>query len=324
MSFIPAKYLKKIFPPLVTGPTVALIGISLISSGFEDWAGGSGSCLSRPTSGPYMLCPEVGAPMAAPWGDARFIGLGFLVFLTIILAERFGSPIMKSCAVVVGLLVGCIVAAACGYFSSSGISAAPVASFLWVETFPLSIYAPMILPFLAVYLVLMMEAIGDITATCDVSRLEVEGKMFDSRIQGGVLADGLNGMFACLATITPMSTFAQNNGVIAITRCANRQAGRFCCMFLILFGVLGKISGVFLASKSAFVVICQTCLFNGPFSSESSPRRCHNISLCLGRCFGHQGAVIHTFYSEGPFCPRRGALPRLWGPPGSRHLHALV
>lgn len=46
----------------------------------------------------------------------------------------------------------------------------------------------------------------------------------------------------------------QNNGVIAITRCANRQAGRFCCVFLILFGVLGKISGVFLASKSAALV----------------------------------------------------------------------
>jgi uric acid-xanthine permease len=35
-----------------------------------------------------------------------------------------------------------------------------------------------------VYIVLAMEAIGDITATCDVSRLEVAGDRFDSRIQG--------------------------------------------------------------------------------------------------------------------------------------------
>ena len=67
---------------------------------------------------------------------------------------------------------------------------------------------------LSVYLILMMEAIGDITATCDVSRLQVDGKLFDSRIQGGILADGLNGLGASLCTITPMSTFAQNNGVI--------------------------------------------------------------------------------------------------------------
>jgi len=35
--------------------------------------------------------------------------------------------------------------------------------------------------------------------------------MFDSRIQGGLLADGINGLLASLATITPVSTYAQNN-----------------------------------------------------------------------------------------------------------------
>jgi uric acid-xanthine permease len=130
MSFTPPHILKKVFPPLVTGPTVLLIGVSLVSSGFEDWAGGSGSCMDRPSTGIYQLCPNTSAPHALPWGSAEFIGLGFLVFLTIILCERFGSPIMKSCAVVFGLLVGCIVAAACGYFDRSGIDAAPVSHIL--------------------------------------------------------------------------------------------------------------------------------------------------------------------------------------------------
>ncbi|KPI35286.1 Purine permease [Cyphellophora attinorum] len=262
LSFAPAKVLKRVFPPLVTGPTVMLIGVKLIASGFQNWAGGSGTCASRPTTGNFQLCPSNTAPMAAPWGSAQFIGLGFCVFLTIILTERYGSPIMKSCAVVVGLLVGCIVAAACGYFSDTGITAAPVANFLWVETFPLSVYGPMVLPFLAVYLVLMMEAIGDITATCDVSRLEVEGKTFNSRIQGGVLADGLNGMFACLATITPVSTFAQNNGVIALTRCANRKAGYCCCLFLIIMGVFAKFAAALVAIPSPVLGGMTTFLFS--------------------------------------------------------------
>ena len=221
LSFTKPTLLKRLFPPLVTGPTVTLIGVSLIQTGFQGWAGGSGSCATRPTSGPYVVCPEVGAPHALPWGSAEFIGLGFSVFITIIICERFGSPIMKSCAVVLGLLVGCIIAGATGYFSSAGISAAPAASFIWVKTFPLTISGPIILPLLAVYIVLMMEAIGDITATCDVSRLEVEGKLFDSRIQGGVLADGFNGLIAGLCTITPMSTFAQ---VLPkhLTRCATK------------------------------------------------------------------------------------------------------
>merc|ERR1712098_1032944 len=179
LSFMSPNLLRKLFPPIVTGPTVMLIGVHLIESGVKGWAGGSGSCYGRPETGPFMLCPSNSAPHALPWGSAEFIGLGFSVFVTIILCERFGSPIMKSLSFVVGLLVGCIIAASTGYFSNSGINAAPVASFIWVKTFPLSVYGPMILPLMAVYLILMMEAIGDITATCDVSRLAGDERRSD-------------------------------------------------------------------------------------------------------------------------------------------------
>ncbi|QIX00955.1 hypothetical protein AMS68_006472 [Peltaster fructicola] len=267
MSFTPPRILKKIFPPLVTGPTVLLIGVSLISSGFADWAGGSGSCQSRPTSGIFQLCPTIYAPRPLLWGSAEFIGLGFLVFVTIILCERFGSPIMKSCAVVLGLLVGCIVAAACGYFDRSGIDAAPAVSFIWVHTFKLQLYAPLVLPLLAVYIVLAMEAIGDITATCDVSRLQVDGPLFDSRIQGGVLADGLNGLIAGLCTITPMSVFAQNNGVVALTRCANRNAGYACCIWLLIMGIFAKFAAALVAIPSSVLGGMTTFLFAAVASS---------------------------------------------------------
>lgn len=311
LSFAPAKVLKKVFPPLVTGPTVMLIGVKLIASGFQNWAGSNGSCSSRPTTGPYQLCPSNNAPMAAPWGSAQFIGLGFLVFVTIILTERFGAPIMKSCAVVIGLLVGCIVAAACGYFSDSGINAAPVASFIWVQTFPLTVYPPMILPFIAVYLVLMMEAIGDITATCDVSRLEVEGRLFDSRIQGGVLADGFNGMLACLATITPMSTFAQNNGVIALTRCANRKVGYCACFFLIVAGIFAKFAAALVAIPSPVLGGMTTFLFaavavSGIRIISTMPfTRRNRFILTAALCVGYGATLVPTWFSyvftyEGP------------------------
>ena len=54
-----------------------------------------------------------------------------------------------------------------------------------------------------------MEAIGDITTSAEVSRQPVEGEVFDSRIQGGLLADGLGGFFSALFTVTPLSVFAQ-------------------------------------------------------------------------------------------------------------------
>ncbi|KAJ9126824.1 hypothetical protein QFC24_001857 [Naganishia onofrii] len=262
LSFVPPKKLQKIFPPLVTGVTVLLIGANLIGdSGALNWAGGSNGCQLRPETGFFSLCPNVAAPKAALWGSPQFMGLGFLSFITIVLLELFGSPFMRNASIILGLLVGCIVAGATGYMTDAQIKSAPAITFLWAKRFPLKIYAPSILPAMAVYIALALEAIGDITASSEVSRLSVDGPDFDSRIQGGVLADGFAGMLSALFTVTPMSIFAQNNGVIALTRCANRRAGFACAMFLILFGVLGKISGVFLSIPNPVLGGVTTFLF---------------------------------------------------------------
>jgi NCS2 family nucleobase:cation symporter-2 len=179
------------------------------------------------------------------------MGLGFLVFATIVLIENLGSAFMKSSQIVIGLIVGLIVAAACGYVDHSTIDTAPAITFLWTKTFPITVYGPAVIPFLIVYLDNMLESIGDITASCDVSGVEVEGEAFQRRIQGGLLADGINSFLAACMTISPVVTFAQNNGVIAMTRCANRIAGYCCCFFILLYGIFGKISAVFLAIPSS-------------------------------------------------------------------------
>ncbi|KAK7522498.1 permease family-domain-containing protein [Phyllosticta citriasiana] len=303
MSFLPPRTLKRLFPPIVTGPTVMLIGVSLIQTGFEDWAGGSGDCFSNPV-GASALCPSTSAPRPLPWGSPEFIGLGFLVFVTIIVCERFGSPIMKSTAVVIGLLTGCVVAAACGYFDRSTIDASPAASFIWTHTFPLRIHGPLVLPLLAVYIVCAMEAIGDITATCDVSRLPVHGETFDSRIQGGVLADGLNSIIAALATMTPMSVFAQNNGVIALTRCANRAAGYAACAWLVLMGVFAKFAAALVAIPSPVLGGMTTFLFasvavSGMRIVATVPfTRRNRFILAAGLALGYGATLVPTWFAN--------------------------
>ncbi|PWN90148.1 Xanthine/uracil permease [Acaromyces ingoldii] len=263
LSFMPARVLRRMFPPLITGPVVFLIGTSLIGdSGFLNWGGGANDCASRPASGLFALCPMVGAPHALPWGSREFLGLGLFSFLTIVVVEIWGSPAMRSASVVIGLIFPTLVLGIpLHYTSRSSIDAAPAITFLWTTTFPLKVYGPAVLPLLAVYCSLMSEAIGDITASSEVSRLEVSGPNFDRRIKGGVLSDGLAGIFSALFTITPMSVFAQNNGLIGLTRVANRRAGYFCCFFLILFGILGKISGAILAIPNSILGGVTTFLF---------------------------------------------------------------
>ncbi|KAG8854860.1 hypothetical protein FRB96_007260 [Tulasnella sp. 330] len=214
LSFVPPTRLRKIFPPLVTGTVILMIGASLIgSSGVLNWGGGSNDCSSRPTTGIFELCPTIFAPRPLPWGSAQFLGLGFLSFVAIILTEIFGSPFLKNASIIVGLVVGCIVAGAAGYIDGSSITTAPKITFLWVHTFKIRVYPQAILPMLAVYISLAMEAIGDIAASADASRVAVDGPEFDSRIQGGVLADGVGGFLSALFTNPPLSIFAQNNGV---------------------------------------------------------------------------------------------------------------
>ncbi|KAG8838930.1 hypothetical protein FRC18_002158 [Serendipita sp. 400] len=302
LSFAPAKTLKRIFPPVVTGTVIVMIGASLVGeSGVVNWGGGS-ACHERPADGIFRLCPTIFAPRAAPWGSAQYIGLGFLSFVTILLVELFGSPFLKASFVYELRMIPFDPP----FFrhkirmpqSLSVLSSAA----LWPVQ-QLKIHPPAILPMLAVYISLAMEAIGDITASAEVSRVAVEGYEFDTRIQGGVLGDGIGGLLSGLMTNPPLSIFAQNNGVIAITRCANRKAGWWCCSFLILFGILGKISGVFLSIPNPVLGGVTTFLFATVMTSGIRVlsyitwSRRNRFTLAAAMSFGVGNLLAPTWYT---------------------------
>jgi hypothetical protein len=63
MSLVPPRILQRIFPPMVTGTVILMIGASLVgSSGIPNWGGGSNDCRSRPATGFFQLCPNIAAP----------------------------------------------------------------------------------------------------------------------------------------------------------------------------------------------------------------------------------------------------------------------
>ncbi|KAG0641055.1 hypothetical protein HOY80DRAFT_1040185 [Tuber brumale] len=92
---------------------------------------------------------------------------------------------MQSTSVATGPSSGSATAAATGLFSKKNIDLAPAVSFIWVRAFKLS-YARLL------------------GTSVQLSKLDVNGKMFDSRIQGSLMADGINGPLAILVTLTPM------------------------------------------------------------------------------------------------------------------------
>ncbi|GAA5827822.1 hypothetical protein JCM11251_007690 [Rhodosporidiobolus azoricus] len=246
LSFSPPKYLRKLFTPLITGSILLTIGLALMSSGITNWAGGS-SCQSG------GLCPSADAPHPATWGSPRLIGLGFSVWVSIILVDVLGPPLLKNMSTMIGLLIGIIIAAATGYFVKSSIDAAPVITFLWTTTFPLSVKGELVLPFMAAYLIVIAEGIGNLTATCEVSRLPVTGPSFSSRIQGGLLSDSIAACLSGLATVPPTTTFSQNSAVVQLSNNASRWAGYACAGFLFIMGLFAKFGAVFVAMPASLI-----------------------------------------------------------------------
>lgn len=217
MSLVPPRLLNKIFPKVVTGTLLLLVGVFLIGNGMQNW-GGSSNCNGG--EGFYALCPNVAAPKPLPWAHPKLIGLGFSVFVSIVIVEQFGAPIMKSMSVLVGLAVGCAISGATGYWSRENIDSAPVVTFLWVHTFKLSVDGALVLPLLIMFICQGVSCMPDILATAEISSVDVEGTEFNSRIQGGILCDGLGSLISALGTAGPMVSQAGNNGVIVLTGCA--------------------------------------------------------------------------------------------------------
>mmetsp|Transcript_54216 Transcript_54216/g.172087 ORF Transcript_54216/g.172087 Transcript_54216/m.172087 type:complete len:636 (+) Transcript_54216:123-2030(+) len=253
LSFIPPKFMRKIFTPVVTGTCVILIGAGLTSAGIKYWGGGV-FCAENDLSASFgpILCSGNGEVVLG-YGAPEYVGLGFSVIFFLIFIEIVGSPFMKNSSVILALFFGYFVAGVSSYdkdgksldyVTSTKIDDADAFTFLWVKTFKLGFHAPAFLPILIGFIISTIETAGDIKASCDVSEIPSEGEDADSRVQGGLLADGINSFIAGFMTTPPNTTFSQNNGVIALTRCASRAAGISCAIWLILFGVLGKFAGV--------------------------------------------------------------------------------
>lgn len=160
-------------------------------------------------------------------------------------AGTLGVIVLLSCAhnrwlrlssVVVGIAVGCLAAAFTGRFHFSG------AGDVWFRLpalfpFGFQFNSAIFLPIALVSLVCILEAVGDLTANCLISRQSIDDSAFRSRLKGGILADGISCLVAAMLCAFPNTTFAQNNGVIQMTGVASCFVGRYIGAILILLGL---------------------------------------------------------------------------------------
>ena len=202
------KYTRKVITPLVSGIVVTLIGMSLIKVGISACGGGAS------------------AQADGSFGSFHHVGLAALVLILIIFFNRSSNRYLRMSSIVIGLMVGYVLAWILGMVDFSAVQNyggfnIPV-PFRYGISFDLSAIIGLGL----VYLITAIEAYGDITANSLISGEPVEGEVFVKRASGGILADGFNSMLAGIFNSFPNSIFAQNNGMIQLTGVASRYVIR--------------------------------------------------------------------------------------------------
>jgi NCS2 family nucleobase:cation symporter-2 len=247
---------KYLFPPVVFGMAVLMIGGALIASGIK-YLGGGVFCAQNtqskvPVFGGPHVCNESGDVFLV-YGASEYWGIGLSVVFFGVFIQCLGSPFLKSTFLFWSMMFGCLVSIATVKDEASGeefsfwnpkkIDNAPVITFPWTKVAFAPGFAPeYFLPLLICSYITTAETVGDVEMTAKFSKV-TDPQEVNDRKQGGVMADGVNSIVACLLGSPPNTTFSQNNGILSLTKCASRSAGFACAGWLMFIGIFGKIGG---------------------------------------------------------------------------------
>ena len=223
------RYLKQIITPLVSGIVVLLIGLSLIKVGIISCGGGN-AAMSDGT-----------------FGNWQNLSIAALVLVSVLFFNKSKNKYIRMSSIVLGLLVGYVLAYILGRVDLSGMETTKIALLNIPVPFKygLSLNQSSFIAIGLIYLITAIEATGDITANSMISGEPVEGDKYIKRVSGGVLADGFNSLLAGVFNSFPNSIFAQNNGLIQLTGVASRRVGYYIAAMLIVLGLFPGIGLIF-------------------------------------------------------------------------------
>ena len=200
---------------MVSGVVVLLIGLSLIPSAMAS--------VAAPLS-----------PAAPAWASAV---VALTVLAVVVAAQLFERPWARLASVLLGIAAGYIVCAFGGWLRVPEPGDTAWLRLPRLAPHGLAFRADLLLPFAFIYVVSSLEAVGDMTATAQLSGLDTTSPEHWRRLRGGVLADGFTCLLSALFGALPSTTYAQNNGVIQITGVASRRIGPIVAAILALLGL---------------------------------------------------------------------------------------
>jgi len=211
----------RFFPRVVTGTIITIIGMSLLPVAVG-WSAGSD-------------------PTAKNYGDPLSIALTFVVLLAILLLYRYFKGFIGTIAILLGLIIGALIAIPLGLVNFSGVLQAD-----WIgittpfhyglPTFDLASIISMTL----VMLVTMTETTGDIIAVGEI----IDKPITQDDLTRGLRADGLSTVIGGILNAFPYTAFAQNVGLVSLTGVKSRFVVASAGVILVVLGLLPKLAAI--------------------------------------------------------------------------------
>ena len=212
------KFINRLFPPVVIGPVIILIGLSL-------------------------------SPAAANMAKENWL-LALVSLITAILAVAFGKGMAKLVPVVIGIVVGYVVALCMGVVDLSAVYSAPwfaLPSMLTDFHLPEFAWEPFVF-MIPVAIAPVIEHIGDVYV---VSAVAEKDFVKDPGLHRTMLGDGLACLFASFVGGPPVTTYSEVTGAMQITHVTHPQVIRIAAGTAIVFSVIGKLSALLQSIPSA-------------------------------------------------------------------------
>lgn len=213
--------IKKLFPPVVTGTLITVIGLTLIPIAVQNIGGGDAT--------------------AANFGDLKSIGVGFLTVVLILVIQIWGRGFISSIAVLIGLIVGTLIAAMFGMVSLNAVSEAswfhfPQPFYFGMPHFEWSSSVTMII----IALVSMVESTGVYFALGNI----LEKKITAQDLKLGYRAEGLAVILGGVFNTFPYTTFSQNVGLLELSGIKTKRPIYWSACLLMLLGLLPKVGAL--------------------------------------------------------------------------------
>jgi NCS2 family nucleobase:cation symporter-2 len=226
--------LLPLFPPVVTGTIILVIGISLMRVGIN-WAGGGLPTLTKVVDGVPGAFPN------PAYAQLQGLGISAFVLLVILALIKWGAGFVANVSVLLGIIAGAVLASVLGVMHFEKVAAASWGALVIPFRFGMpQFHLVPVITMCIVMIVVMIESLGMFLALSDIT-----GKAIDREaLSRGLRADGVGTLLGGIFNTFPYTSFSQNVGLVSVTGVRSRWVTIAGGAIMLLLGLLPKLAAL--------------------------------------------------------------------------------